>query len=98
MGIVRRARMKLQTKSLTNLREACEVVPGNIYPAKGGRKPGTDYWLVVAVSDHGAHLIGFNNDGEPVSTASYNKSAMRERPVIGRCDLSNLEILVRETR
>ena len=31
--------MKLQTKSLTNLREACEVVPGNIYPAKGGRKP-----------------------------------------------------------
>ena len=37
------------------------------------------------------------NDGEPVSTASYNKSAMRERPVIGRCDLSNLEILVRGT-
>ena len=98
MGIVRRARMKLQTKSLTNLREACEVRPGNIYPAKGGRKPGTDYWLVVAVSANGAHLIGFNNDGEPVSTASYNKSAMRERPVIGRCDLSNLEILVRETR
>ena len=42
--------MKLQTKSLTSLREACEVRPGNIYPAKGGRKPGTDYWLVVAVS------------------------------------------------
>ena len=90
--------MKLQTKSLTNLREACEVVPGNIYPAKGGRKPGTDYWLVVAVSDHGAHLIGFNDEGEPVSTASYNKSAMRERPVIGRCDLSRLIIKAKEMK
>jgi hypothetical protein len=88
--------MKLQTERMVMLREACEVVPGNIYPAKGGRKPGTNYWLVVAVSANGAHLIGFNNDGEPVSTASYNKNAMRERPIIGRCDLSNLEILVKE--
>ena len=90
--------MKLQTKSLTNLREACEVRPGNIYSAKGGRRPGTDYWLVVAVSDHGAHLIGFNNDGEPVSTASYNKSAMRERPIIGRCDLSALVLSATEVK
>ena len=90
--------MKLQTEALVMLRESCEVVPGNIYPAKGGRKPGTDYWLVVAVSDHGAHLVGFNNEGEPVSTASYTKSAMRERPVIGRCDLSNVFINVRSAR
>ena len=90
--------MKLQTEALVMLRESCEVVPGNIYPAKGGRKPGTDYWLVVAVSDHGAHLVGFNNEGEPVSTASYTKSAMRERPVIGRCDLSNVFINVRSER
>ena len=87
--------MKLKTESIVTLREACEVVPGNIYPAKGSRRPGTDYWLVVAVSDHGAHLIGFTKDGEPVSTASYNKSAMRERPVIGRCDLSEILIGVR---
>ena len=90
--------MKLQTEALVMLRESCEVVPGNIYPAKGGRKPGTDYWLVVAVSDHGAHLVGFNNEGEPVSTASYTKSAMRERPVIGRCDLSDVFISVRSAR
>ena len=87
--------MKLKTESIVMLRESCEVVPGNIYPAKGGRKPGTDYWLVVAVSEHAAHLIGFNSAGEPVSTASYNKSAMRERPVIGRCDLSKVLIGVR---
>lgn len=90
--------MKLQTEAIVMLRESCEVVPGNIYPAKGGRKPGTDYWLVVAVSDHGAHLVGFNNEGEPVSTASYTKSAMRERPVIGRCDLSDVFISVRSAR
>lgn len=90
--------MKLQTEAIDMLRESCEVVPGNIYPAKGGRKPGTDYWLVVAVSDHGAHLVGFNNEGEPVSTASYTKSAMRERPVIGRCDLSDVFISVRSAR
>lgn len=80
--------MKLEP--MVMLRESCEVVPGNIYPAKGGRKPGTDYWLVVAISGTAAHLIGFNDTGDPVSTASYNKSAMRERPVIGRCDLSSL--------
>ena len=54
--------MKLEP--MVMLREACEVIPENIYPAKGGRKPGTDYWLVIAVSDHGAHLIGFNSEEE----------------------------------
>ena len=82
--------MKLQPIDM--LRNASEVVPGNIYPAKGGRKPGTEYWLVIAVSTTGAHLIGFNAEGEPVSTASYLKSAMRERPVIGWVDLSNLTL------
>ena len=88
--------MKLEP--MVMLREACEVIPGNIYPAKGGRKPGTDYWLVIAVSEHGAHLIGFNSDGEPVSTASYNKSAMRERQIIGRCDLSALVLSATEVK
>ena len=90
--------MKLQTERIVMLRESCEVVPGNIYPAKGGRKPGTDYWLCVAISGTAAHLIGFNNAGEPVSTASYNKNAMRERPIIGLCDLSSLELLVKESK
>lgn len=82
--------MRLNTEAMVMLREACEVVPGNIYPAKGGRKPGTDFWCVIAVSGTAAHLIGFNSDGEPVSTASYNKNAMRERPIIGKCDLESL--------
>ena len=50
--------MKLNTNTLAELSAVSAVVPGNIYPAKGGRKPGTEYWLVVAVSDSGAHLIG----------------------------------------
>ena len=87
--------MKLEP--MVMLRESCEVLPGNIYPAKGGKK-NTDYWLVIAVSDHEAHLIGFNSEGEPVSTASYNKSAMRERPVIGRCDLSALVLSATEVK
>lgn len=86
--------MKIKPEGLEVLREACEVIPGNIYPAKGGRKPSTDYWLVIAVSGSAAHLIGFNADGDPVSTASYNKSAMRERPVIGRCKIDTLKLNV----
>ena len=84
--------MKLETATLSQLAATAEVKPGNIYPAKGGRKPGTEYWLVIATSDSGAHLIGFNREGEPVSTASYLKSAMRERPVIGRVDVSSVVI------
>lgn len=70
---------------------SAEVSPGNIYPAKGGRRtPGTDFWLVVATSERGCHCLGLNAAGEPVSTASYTKSAMRERPVVARVDLSAL--------
>ena len=82
--------MKLSPKLCASLHKAAEVVPGNVYPAKGGRKPGTDFWLVVSVTETGAHLIGFNTEGKPVSTVSYLKSAMRERPVIGFVDLSSL--------
>lgn len=84
--------MKLETSTLAQLSATVEVRPGNIYPAKGGRKPGTEYWLVIATSDSGAHLIGFNKEGHPVSTASYLKSAMRERPVIGQVDVSSVVI------
>lgn len=85
--------MKLSTESLNTLRAQCDVVPGNLYPAKGGK--GADFWLVVATSDTGAHLLGFNAAGQVVSTASYLKSAMRERPVIGRCtNLAALQLEV----
>ncbi len=80
--------MKIDKELLKNVTTNSDVVPGNIYPAKGGRRsPGTDFWLVVSCSTHGAHCLGFNSDGEPVSTASYNKSAMRERPLVGRVDM-----------
>ena len=82
--------MKIDTSTLSSLKANSDVLPGNIYPAKGGRKPGTEYWLVIAVSDSGAHLLGFNENGEPVSTASYLKGAMRERPVIGRVDIGKV--------
>ena len=84
--------MKLEITMLQNLIQSSEVMPGNIYPAKAGRRPGTYFWLVIATSDSGAHLIGFNKEGEPVSTASYLKSAMRERPVIGKADIAALTI------
>lgn len=83
--------MKLDKALLKAVVASSEVAPGNIYPAKGGRRsPGTDFWLVVSCSTHGAHCIGFNADGEPVSTASYLKGALRERPLIGRVDMSSL--------
>nr|DAT24715.1 MAG TPA: hypothetical protein [Caudoviricetes sp.] len=85
--------MKFAHELLTKTKAESDVLPGNIYPAKGGRKsPGTEWWLVVAVSETGAHCIGFNERGEPCSTASYLKGAMRERPVIGRCDLNAITL------
>ena len=85
--------MRLHASVLSAVHEQSEVKPGNIYPAKGG-KGDTEYWLVIAVSPTGAHLIGFNKEGIPCSTASYLKGAMRERPVIGRVDLS--EVVIKE--
>lgn len=83
--------MRLHPDFLNTVRSVSDVAVGNVYPAQGGRKtPGTSYWLVVAVSDTGAHLIGFDAEGMPVSTASYGKHALRERPLIGRADLSGL--------
>tara|TARA_R110000868_G_scaffold112176_1_gene302276 strand:- start:941 stop:1210 length:270 start_codon:yes stop_codon:yes gene_type:complete len=80
--------MKIDKELLKIVSSNSDVFPGNIYPAKGGRRtPSTDFWLVVSCSTHGAHCLGFNSDGEPVSTASYNKSAMRERPLVGRVDM-----------
>ena len=83
--------MKLDTTALKALKENSDVLPGNIYPAKGGRKtPGTEFWLVVATSNTGAHCIGFDEYGQPCSTANYLKGAMRERPIIGRVNLDDL--------
>jgi hypothetical protein len=86
--------MRFAHDLLIKSKEDSDVVPGNVYPAKGGRKtPGTEWWLVVAVSDTGAHCIGFNDSGYPVSTTSYRKSAMRERPIIGRVDMDAITLI-----
>ena len=86
--------MRFAHDLLTKAKVDSDVVPGNVYPAKGGRKtPGTTWWLVVAVSDTGAHCIGFDDNGHPVSTASYLKSAMRERPIIGRVDMESITLI-----
>lgn len=83
--------MKFSPALLNTAKCESDVLPGNIYPAKGGRgSPGTYFWLVVAVSNTGAHCIGFDGQGLPCSTASYLKGAMRERPVIGRVDLDKI--------
>lgn len=72
-----------------------EVRTGNIYPAQGGRKcPGTSYWLVVALTPNGAACVGFNEEGEACSTATYLKSALHSRPLLGRADLSSMKLEV----
>lgn len=86
--------MRLSPETLKNV-EVQDVLPGNIYPAKGGRKnPGTEWWLVVSVSATGAHCIGFDKNGSPCGATSYLKGAMRERPIVGRVDLSKLVLEV----
>ena len=84
--------MRLSQETLKKAEEH-DVRPGNVYPAKGGRKtPGTEWWLVVAVSNTGAHCLGFNNEGAVCSATTYLKSAMRERPIVGRVDLSAIKL------
>jgi hypothetical protein len=89
--------MRFAYDLLTKAKEQSDVVPGNIYPAKGGR-PGTEWWLVVAVSTSGAHCVGFDERGHPCSTTSYLKNALRERPVIGRCDLDAIQLIPKEEK
>lgn len=89
--------MNINPSTLKRLKDSSDVLPGNVYPAKGGRKtPGTEFWLVVATSDSGAHCIGFSADGLPVSTTSYLKGALRERPVIGRINLEAVSLTTLE--
>lgn len=91
--------MRLAHDLLIKAKGQSDVVPGNVYPAKGGRKtPGTEWWLVVAVSANGAHCIGFNEHGHPVSTTSYLKGALRERPIVGRCDLDAMQLIPKEEK
>ena len=84
--------MKIDPQTMSAISAACEVRPGNIYPGQGGRQPRTEYWLVVSVFGEACHLLGFNANGEPCSTASYGAHAMRTRPILGRVDLSGINL------
>lgn len=58
---------------------------GDLYAA-GNNSSNTSYWLVVAVTVRGgAHLLGLNEAGDIVSTASYNAHAIESRRKVGRC-------------
>lgn len=85
--------MKVATELLAAMTASAEVAPGNIYPAKGGRRtPGTEFWLVVATSERSCHCLCLNAAGEPVSTATYYKSSMRDRHLVGRVDIAGLTL------
>jgi hypothetical protein len=85
--------MRFDSNLLAKVGENSDVVPGNVYQANGGRKSsGTKWWLVVAVSKTEAHCVGFDECGYPCSTDSYLKDALRERPIVGRCDLDAIQL------
>ena len=67
-------------------RFAAGVQVGDVYPAKGGRGD-TRFWLVASLGHTGrsAHLLGLNEDGVIVSTASYGIDVLGDRPRIGWC-------------
>jgi len=59
------------------------VSVGDVYAAHGPRHRG--FWVVVAVVGNSCHLLGIDEHGAIVSTASYGAHALREREVIGYC-------------
>lgn len=68
---------------------------GYVYRARGGYP--TKFWVVVAISEteRTIHLLGVDELGNPCSTASYNRRAIVDRPLVGITDLSGIELDVR---
>lgn len=67
------------------VRQSLRFSVGDLYAA-GGNSSNTAFWLVVAVTERGgAHLLGLNERGEIVSTASYNAHAIESRRKVGHC-------------
>lgn len=85
--------MKLDNALLSKVTEASDVAVGNVYPAKGGRKsPGAEFWVVVAMTNTGAVCLGFDKNGEITGAQTYLKSAMRERPLLGRVNVGAITL------
>ena len=59
------------------------VQVGNVYPAQGNRP--TSMWVVVAVRDRSACMLGLDAEGNVCSAQTYNCRALEDRPVIGLC-------------
>lgn len=66
----------------TAIRAGLQV--GDVLPARGGRGE-TAVWLVAAIRERTAHVLGLNEAGEIVSTATYGLHALEVRDVIARC-------------
>lgn len=68
-----------------------EVAVGNVYRAKGGR--GTQFFIVIAVTEQTAHAIGIDRDGNIVSTTSYGLHTFKRRDVVAKVPaLANMRI------
>lgn len=68
-----------------NVTNSLRFKVGDLYAA-GGNSSNTAFWLVVAITERGgAHLLGLNDAGEIVSTASYNAHAIESRRKVGHC-------------
>ncbi|WP_043345097.1 hypothetical protein [Cupriavidus basilensis] len=55
---------------------------GDVLRAKGGRGD-TRFWLVAAVANQTAHVLGLDREGNIVSTASYGVHALAGREIVG---------------
>ncbi len=67
---------------------------GDVFPAKGGQS--TSFWVLVAESITGqsGHYLGLDAQGKIVSTASYGHHAMRERALIGKVSIDEIELSI----
>ena len=71
------------------------VQPGDIFKKAGG-SPG--FFMVVAISKNGmgemAHVVGYDTDGRPTSTASYGLHYFARNLVrrLGRAELPPLNV------
>ena len=59
-----------------------EVAVGNVYRAKGGR--GTQFFIIIAITEQTAHAIGIDQEGAVVSTTSYGLHTFKRRDVVAK--------------
>lgn len=57
---------------------------GDVFPSKApgsfGYKEGTRYWLLIAITPRGSHvMLGLNDNWDIVSASRYGSNVMRER-------------------